>query len=156
MIYFLWSLLNLLILVWFLFICFSDLKGIRERLGMVSTVIFVICCFSFIKESLSNNSQIFPADPSTETQITETKNLKHELFFNVDLIYGFSKDSSAKEFPAITVINGFVMGHEWKPVLTKVYFKDNVITYFATGTHEWKLLGLTLYTDPEEFKGELK
>ena len=156
MIYFLWSLLNLGALVWFLFICFSDLSGIKEKLGLASTIIFVVCCLSFIRESLSNKSSVLPVDPEMENQTTEMYNIKNDLFFNLDLMYSFSKDSLKPEIPAITVINGFVIGHEWKPLLTKVYVKKGIVHYTVVGNQDWKFLGLTLYTDRREFTGTIK
>lgn len=155
MLYFIWSLLNLAALVWFLFICFSNLTGIKEKLGLVSTIIFIVCCLSFIKESLSNKSQVFPVNPEISGQTVKTFNINNELFFNLDLIYG-QQDSLNTGLLGVTVTNGFVIGHEWKPELTKVFFKEGILRYVAFGNHEWRFLGLTLYTAPEKFSGTIK
>ncbi|WP_221390417.1 hypothetical protein [Dyadobacter sp. NIV53] len=156
MIYFIWSLLNLGALVWFLFICFSILKLVRESLGMISTVLFIICCLSFIKGLVANKQQEFYADPEVKGQTVETENIQTALFYNTDLLYVYAKDSLSKEVNAVTVKNGLVIGHDWKPVLTKMYFKDGKFHYTASGIHEWQFLGLTLHSVPEEFKGTIQ
>ena len=156
MLYFIWSLLNLGALVWFLFICFSNLSGMKEKLGLASTIIFVVCCLSFIRESLSNKSLFFSFDTEMANQTTKMYNIENVLFFNLDLMYSFSKDSIKTEISAITVINGFVIGHEWKPLTTKVYVKKGIVHYAIAGDHNWEFLGLTLYTDRREFTGTIK
>ncbi len=57
MIYLLWSLFNIGMLVWFLLIAFGALKLFLKEMGMVSTIIFVIGVFSFIKGSVVSNQE---------------------------------------------------------------------------------------------------
>lgn len=156
MIYFLWSVLNLAALVWFLFICFGALKLIKENFGLASTIIFVVSCLSFIKGNISNKHEELLLDPEVKGQTLETENIQKELFFNLDLHYTYSKDSLAKEIRTTTTKNGLVIGHGWNNTLIRTYFKDGALLYNVKGTHDWQLLGLTLYSMPEELEGTVK
>ena len=154
MIYFLWSLLNLGALVCFLFICFSVLKPIRENLGMAAVIIFVVGCMSFIKGTVSNDGQ----EPnSRDDEKMEKSTIDSKLFYDLDLIYFYKKDSSATQVRSFVAKNGLVIGHEWKSLADdKVYFKGDILHYSCSGIHEWKLLGLTLYKEPQTFTGTIK
>jgi len=157
MIYFLWSLLNLGALVWFLFISFSVLKSIRENLGTLSVVIFVICCLSFIKASVSNKQSELVRDSDEKNQAISMENLDNKIFFNLDLLYAHGRDTlNSDDTYATTIKSGFVIGHEWFPTRTKVFSKDGLKHYEADGIHEWRFLGLTLHSASESFKGTIK
>ena len=157
MIYLLWSLLNLAALVWFLFIAFSVLKPVRDSLGTVSAIIFVVCCLSFIKSSVTNKQEKIALDPAIKDQVTASEKIHQDLFYNIDLIYVYSKDSIAQnEIRGTTVKSGVVIGHEWKPLLTKMTYSNGMLQYISSGNHEWTFLGLTLHSAPEEFKGTIK
>ena len=156
MIYFLWSVLNLAALVWFLFICFGALKLIRENFGLASTIIFVVSCLSFIKGGVANKQEELLIDPEVKGQTLVTENIQKELFFNLDLHYIYSKDSLAKEIRTVTVKNGLVIGHGWNNVLIHADIKSGALHYKVKGMHDWQLLGLTLYSMPEELQGIVK
>jgi hypothetical protein len=152
MLYFLWSLLNLGALVWFLLICFSVLKPIRENLGMAAVIIFVVGAMSFIKGAVSNDGQ----EPGGGEKIIKTT-LDSKLFYDLDLICTYTKDLSAEEVRSFVTRNGLVIGHEWKSLSEdKVYFENGILHYSCSGIHEWKLLGLTLYKEPQTFTGKIK
>ena len=123
---------------------------------MISTVLFIICCLSFIRGLVINKQPELYADPEVKEQIAATENIQTELFYNTDLLYAYSKDSLFKEIHAITIKTGLVIGHDWKPVFTKVYFKGGELHYISSGIHDWQFLGLTLHSVPEEFKGTIK
>jgi len=156
MIYFLWSLLNLGALVWFLFIAFSVLKPVRENLGTLSAVIFVVCCLSFIKTSVSNRQPELAKDPDVKDQIVAMQNLDNEMFFNLDLLFVDTTDTlNGHGLHATTIKSGFVIGHEWFPTRTNVFTENGTRQYEADGIHEWRFLGLTLHSSSESFKGTI-
>lgn len=156
MIYFLWSLLNLGALIWFLFISFSVLKTVRENMGILSAVIFIVCCLSFIKFSVSNKQSELAKNPEAKDQVIVMQNLKNELFFNLDLLYADGNDTVKTDGSyATTIKSGFVIGHEWFPTRTKVLLKDGSRQFEADGIHEWRFLGLTLHSAPETYKGTI-
>jgi len=156
MIYLIWSVLNLIVLVCFLFICFSVLKPIKENLGLLAVVIFVVGCLSFIKGSVMNDQQGISVDPEIKGQIVEGENVQKEMFFSIELLYVHAKDTLSNEMHGTTVKTGLVIGHEWKPAVSRLSLKDHKIKYFCSGIHDWKLLGLTLYSEPKEFEGVIE
>lgn len=156
MIYFLWSLLNLGALVWFLFISFSVLKSIRENLGTLSAAIFVVCCLSFIKTSVTNRQSDLGKTTDANKQVIVMENVDNKMLFNLDLLYVESDSLNNAGFYATTIKSGFVIGHEWLPTRTNVFDKAGLKQYEADGIHEWKFLGLTLHSAAESFKGTIK
>jgi hypothetical protein len=157
MIYLIWSVLNLAALVWFLFIAFSVLKPVRESLGTLSAIIFVVCCLSFIKSAVMNKPEEIAPDPAIKEQRILTEKIHQDLFYSIDLIYVYSKDVVAKDqIRGTTVKSGLVVGHAWKPLLTSIYYRNGMLQYQVSGNHEWTFLGLTLHQAPEEFKGVIK
>lgn len=154
MINLLWSLLNLGILVWFLLIVFSVLKWVMKNLGMLSTVVFIVGILSFIRSTVVNNQS--QGNQLKENEIVGTKSLEKSLFYNLDLLYVYKKDSVYNAPLAGKVLkSGTVIGHEWAPGLTEVNLSNGVMNFDVVGDHQWKLLGLTLYSQPQRFKGTI-
>jgi len=157
MIYFIWSLLNLGALIWFLFISFSVLKSVRENLGTFSVVIFVVCCLSFIRASVSNKQPGSGTDADGKEKPYLLENVDRKMFFNLDLLYADeNRAPDADGVSATTIKSGFVMGHEWFPTRTRIFDQDGLKRYEAEGIHEWRFLGLTLHSAAESFKGTIK
>jgi len=153
MIYLLWSVLNLAALIWFLFICFNVLKLIRQDMGLGAVIIFVISSLSFISSSVKNRKQDLPFGKVIGNEKVETFEIKDDLLYHIDLMY-VMPDSVGKEIISTTVKYGIVIGHDWKPAFSQVTLKNGQLHYYASGMHEWKFLGLTLYTEDVEFKGK--
>jgi hypothetical protein len=154
MTYLLWSLLNLGMLVWFLLIVFSVLKLVMKNLGMLSAVVFIVGVLSFLRSTVINNQS--QGNQLKENEIVGTESLEKSLFYNIDLMYVYHKDSVYNAPLSGKVLkSGTVIGHEWAPGLTEVNLSNGVITYDVVGDHQWKLLGLVLYNQPQRFKGTI-
>lgn len=153
--YLLWSLLNLGMLVWFLLIVFSVLKLVLKNLGMLSAVVFIVGILSFMRSAVVDNQS--QANQLRAHEIAGTENLEESLFYNLDLLYVYRKDSIySGQLSAKVLKSGTVIGHEWAPGLTYAYLNNGVIHYDVAGDHQWKLLGLVLYNQPKRFKGAIK
>jgi len=153
MIYFLWSLLNLGAAVWFLLIAFRVLKFVRENMGMLSTIIFVVGVFSFIKGTITNTNK----KDDGAGQVIGMETLEHALFFNLDLSYASLKDDvKNNKLIGDVRMNGLVIGHHWNSAITSVDETGGNLKYEVTGYHQWQLLGIVLYDQPQEFKGTIK
>lgn len=50
---------------------------------------------------------------------------------------------------------GFVLGHKWKPVMGSVFQRQNRLRYQVMLTHEWLLMGVSLYTSLDEYAGTI-
>lgn len=155
MIYLLWSLFNLGMLVWFLLIAFGALKWFLKEMGMTSTIIFVIGVFSFVKGSVVNNQ-------GKEYQLEKieavgVKNLENAVSYHLDLSYIYTKDSAyTGQLSAKILETGLISGHGWNSGLTYTRMQNGILNYHVTGYHQWKLLGLVLYNQDQEFKGSIK
>lgn len=155
MIYLLWSLFNIGMLVWFLLIAFGALKLFLKEIGMVSTIIFVIGIFSFIKGSVVNNQE--QGYQLQKNEVIGKHNLENALSFHLDLSYVYKKDTTyTGQLSSKILVTGLISGHGWNPGLTSTEMKKNIVNYHITGFHQWKLLGLVLYNQEQEFKGIIK
>lgn len=155
MIYLLWSLFNIGMLVWFLLIAFGALKLFLKEMGMVSTIIFVIGIFSFIKGSVVNNQE--QGYQLQKNEVIGKHNLENAISFHLDLSYIYKKDSTyTGQLSSKILVTGLISGHGWNPELTYTEIKNANINYNVTGEHQWKLLGLVLYNQKQQFKGTIK
>ncbi|GLU53308.1 hypothetical protein [Dyadobacter frigoris] len=155
MIYLLWSLFNIGMLVWFLLIAFGALKLFLKEMGMVSTIIFVIGIFSFIKGSVVSNQD--KGYQMKQNEAVGMKNLESAISYHLDLSYIYTKDSTYNgKLSSKILVTGLISGHGWNPGLTYTEMKNGIINYNVTGDHQWKLLGLVLYNQEQEFKGTVK
>ncbi|MCE7043483.1 hypothetical protein [Dyadobacter sp. CY312] len=153
MVYLLWSLINLAALCWFLYIAFSVLKLIKEHLGVPSLIIFILGSLSFSQGTLTNEKP----QPSYNEQMTlGVQMIDEQLWYNTSLFYAYPKDSLTGEARGDVSQSGLVIGHGWKPTLSRLWFENGKLNYSVSGTHEWKFLGLTLYSEPKQFTGHIK
>jgi hypothetical protein len=153
MIYLLWSAINLVALCWFLYVCFSVLKLIKEHLGMPALIIFLLGCLSFVKETVTSDK---PQTSLSQDMVLGMQTVNEQFFYSTTLSYAIPKDSSASDIKGDVYQSGLVIGHAWNPIPPTLYFKEGKLNYTIMGTHEWKLLGLTLYSQPQRFTGLVK
>ena len=117
MIYLLWSLFNIGMLVWFLLIAFGALKLFLKEMGMVSTIIFVIGVFSFIKGSVVNNQE--QGYQLQKNESVGKQNLENAISLHLDLSYVYRKDSTyTGQLSSKILVTGLISGHGWNPELT--------------------------------------
>ncbi|MCF0058175.1 hypothetical protein [Dyadobacter sp. CY356] len=155
MIYLLWSLFNIGMLVWFLLIAFGALKLFLKEMGMVSTIIFVIGVFSFIKGSVVSDQD--KGYQMKQNEAVGIKNLENAISYHLDLSYIYTKDSTyTGQLSSKILVSGLISGHGWSPGLTSALMENGIVSYQVTGFHQWKLLGLVLYNQEQEFKGTVK
>jgi hypothetical protein len=153
MIYLLWSSINLIALWWFLYVCFSVLKLIKEHLGMPALVIFLLGSLSFVMGTVTSDK---PQTSLSQDMVPGMQTVDEQLLYSTTLSYAVPKDSSSNEIKGDVFQSGLVIGHAWKPIPPTLYFKEGKLNYTIMGTHEWKLLGLTLYSQPQRFTGQIK
>lgn len=167
MLYLIWSLFNIALFLYFIFICFRATQYVREKLGILTSVIFVVGLLSFINSNGDRNdgsSQIkhweFTSDKNivngTEksAQITIEKTLPFNIYMEV--LYGID-GSSKTNIPvnACSLVSGFQGGYEWHPSLITVDVADtpSKFQYSVSGVVVWKLLGATIYSQRKTYNG---
>lgn len=171
MLHLLWALLNFGLFIFFVFVCFKAAKLVKEKFGLLASLIFVFGLFSFVGHSDSDEQYSKP-----NTHFIETWNLRtsgssdegYSYFAEVDLEktliskyslgIGYDKDSLADHstpVSAFSEMTGFQSGTSWKPVSIIVNQRtgSNAFEYEVDGTIGWRLFGMTVYYQPKHWKG---
>lgn len=52
-------------------------------------------------------------------------------------------------------VSGLLLGHKWKPIAGIANANTRQLSYNVHMSHDWKLLGATLYTTTEEYTGHM-
>lgn len=171
MLYFLWSLLNLGLVIYFFVICFKAIKLVKEKMGLFASVFFVLGILSFlgqpVKDSYSKESDTNKLRSWTYAS-EESLNCDSASFVQVDLEkcwiskkqlgIKYGKDIQGQvniPISAYSTTTGFISGTSWKPISIRVNRtdSDNNFQYFVVGLVDWKLLGMTIYIQSKRFKG---
>lgn len=162
-----WGILNFSILIYFIIICFQAVKVIRENLGGIATLVLVLGLVSFIsKPNEENNSSQtfdlqkdagFPNKYNGNTFSTD-KLLEENLTTKISLSIQFGENNSEERLLKAEIYrDGFVSGTEWKATNVTISPLDRInYQYQATGIIDWKILGITLYSQSKEFNGKIK
>ncbi|WP_298140815.1 hypothetical protein [Flavobacterium sp.] len=165
----LWGILNIAILVYFIIICFKVIKIVRENLGGIATLIFVLGLMSFIAKANVENNKIKTFEIKDESKIigeekinghifTEDIILEKKIVTTIGATITFKEyDQQVRIINLYTMMNGFISGIDWKAsnvAITKN--KDNSYHYQITGTKDWRVLGIRIYTQLKEYKGTFK
>lgn len=158
MLEFLWSALNIVLLAYFIILCFRAAKLLRENSGLLASLLFGLGLLSFMGQSGKDKNaenqiikQGFVApdhlDPTSVKSITTT--LEKSLGNSTDLRIHYGKDSTGKWVPIDAFSNrgGWVSGLQWVPriILVNATADGDDFNYTVSGTLQWKLLGITLY-----------
>lgn len=171
MTYLLWGLLNIGLFIFFIVICFKATKLIREKVGLFASIIFVFGLLSFVSNSNNDNDNREPnsnkiktwkfiSDDSlkgNDSYILESV-LEKTLVSTYYLGIKYCKDKQRQiNIPvnSYSSTTGFISGTNWKPtsIIVNKTNDNNKFEYFVDGVVEWKILGLTIYSQPKEYKG---
>jgi hypothetical protein len=169
--YLIWSLINTGLILYFFVICYRAIKLIKEKYGLLTSLFLVIGLLSFASQSSDVNNQVnisasqrkiwtFYSDTIIEPNSVTIKNCEVEKSLSFRLIlnvtYGLDKRTkqnipiNASSFPT-----GFIAGFKWVPTVISVETNENNrgLNCAVTGILEWKLLGLTIYSQSKALSG---
>lgn len=158
-----WGILNISIFIAFIVICFQALKFIREKLGVLACIIFALGLLSFTSNPKDNNSEFKQFDLNTKTdKITNSNNRRNETIVIDDNLT--SKMTLSVNYTAKKLINaqssreGFISGTNWHPIsiILNKSNRENQYTYSVYGTLQWRLLGITIYSQLKKFEGKIE
>jgi hypothetical protein len=165
----LWGILNIAILVYFIIICFKVIKIVRENLGGIATLIFVLGLMSFIAKPNVENNKIKTFEIKDESKIVGEEKINGHIFtediiLEKKLVTTISATITFKEYDqqvriinAYTMMTGFVSGIDWKASNVDITKNnDNSYNYQIIGTRDWRILGIRIYTNMEDYKGKFK
>ena len=171
MLYLIWALLNVAILVFLILGCIKATKLIKEKFGLLASIVFVVGLLSFVigsnideenKQPRQNQMMTWKFTP--QENIETFSNRFHDLRLQRNLIssyglsirYGKDKvDQLNTPIDASSFTVGLVSGTKWEPTSISINKTDdnNKFQYSVSGTVEWKLAGITLFTQSKEFEG---
>ncbi len=160
-----WGILNGFLLIYFLIICFKSVRIVKEKLGVFASLIFVVGLLSFITKPDKKNL----ADKNIDVlnQTNPKKAFNGNSFFreiiledNLTSEIGLSVLVGENE-PNLIILNancyrsGFISGTNWNVENIKIDNEKNkkYCTYLITGIMEWKILGITIYSEHKSFNG---
>jgi hypothetical protein len=165
-----WGILNIVILIYFIIICFQATKIIRENLGGMATLILVLGLLSFIGSKPNNENNTFQTfDLQNGNKINANhkfngntfstdKLLEENVTTKIGLSILFKENNLEKELVAATIHrDGFISGTEWKANHINMTRLDRMnYEYQLSGTLDWKILGIKIYTEIKEFNGKIE
>ena len=160
-----WGILNGFLLIYFIVICFKSVRIVKEKLGIFASLIFVIGLLSFISKPDKKNL----ADKNIDVlnQTNPKKAFNGNSFFreitledNLTSKIGLSILVGENE-PDLIILNancyrsGFISGTNWHVENIEIDNEKNkkYCTYLVRGIMEWKILGITIYSEHKSFNG---
>lgn len=165
MLYILWSLLNIALLIFFLFTCFRAIRILWEKFGLFRSAIFVIGLVSLLayanaKRNIETETWNFASendiDKTTISHINQELENTPLIKFVLGVNYAKSK-TNQQNVPLIanSQITGFISGINWKPlsVVVSQTAENTKFAYAVAGTLEWKLFATTIYAQPKTYQG---
>lgn len=158
MISLLWTGLNILLLLLIIYAWFRVFKVLRREIGLGLAVLFML--------SLSLRGNNSTSDGRPENLLADERK-EHPIgnwgsSANIPLnpnnalhlrFEGMRTDSTLRVHGMYSSVSGLMLGHEWKPIAGMANIRKQGISYEVFLIHEWKLLGIGLYTDSEEYTG---
>lgn len=171
MLYLIWAILNIGLLIFFIGICFNATKLIKEKFGILTTIVFVFGLLSFIgtsnvnkdnKELNSTQNKTWKFNSSDNFDKGSNRfidiDLEKTLISKYRLGIGYRKDIQLQNnipVNAYTWIVGLQSGTSWKPLSIIVNRTDDnqKFEYEVDGIIKWSLLGMTIYSQPKHWKG---
>ncbi|WP_269227507.1 hypothetical protein [Flavobacterium eburneipallidum] len=164
-----WGILNIAILIYFIIICFKATKIIRENLGGLAALVFVLGLLSFMGKTNKENTGFKNFNLEEETEKIENpnsnrnvyhtdKSLEDNLMTAIEMSILFTENTIEKKaINASVQRDGFISGTDWETTnvsLSKL--NNNKYSYNVLGKLEWRILTITVYTEMKEFKGEIE
>ena len=161
----LWGILNGFLLIYFIVICFKSVRILKKNLGIFASFIFVIGLLSFISKPDKKN--IADKNIDVLNQTNPKKAFNGNSFFreitledNLTSKIGLSILVGENE-PDLIILNancyrsGFISGTNWNVENIKIDKEKNkkFCTYMVRGIMEWKILGITIYSETKSFTG---
>lgn len=171
MLYLLWSLLNIGLGIFFITICFRATKLIREHVGLLASIVFVVGLLSFAGNSGSQNNDTerrsnqikrwtFTSKDNIPPNTIDYKRftIDETMTLTISLGIQYGRDStSMKLLPieATSTLTGFISGYRWKPEVVTVNSTamTQKIRYEVNGLLEWNLLGVPVYKQFKAYSG---
>lgn len=167
MIHLIWSILNLIIYLYFIYLIVGfitkEKQFYKPQFKVIAIFILVIGIVQIISASnkvKSTNLITINSDynKKNNSKIEKLK-LEDNWTFDINMLVKYS--ISQNEYIPIesnTFLTGFVSGYVWefKSIKTNSYNPNEKTKFVATGILKWNLFGITVYNESKTFSGIIK
>lgn len=172
--YLIWAILNIGLIVLFIIICARATKLLRQSAGLLASLFFVLCLFSFVSISNSRKQNIQPngAGPKNQVFVDREKFsidslmvehivLEKNLLSEYSLFVTYGRSHDTKEVLTVSALSytvGFSCGTEWVPkdISVNVSNDEKLIHYTVRGAVKWYLLGYSIFNHMKSFSGSFE
>ena len=165
--------LNSVLAICFLYLCFKGTKLIREKLGLFAAIVFVFGLISFMNKPPNDSDKEkniwkLVEDTTLKKKIqsvfggfeNEKITLDKNMMFRINLHVTFYRNKYTNELipiNAMTTNEGIMGGCKWQPEIVTIHEVENdTYEYSVSGTIEAQLLGLTVHNNYKSYTGRLK
>ncbi len=161
-----WGIFNGFLLIYFIIICFKSVKIIKEKIGVFASLIFVLGLLSFMSKPNEKNladknidflNQSNPKKAFDGNSFFKEIKLENNLTSDIGLsILVGEKENEYVILNANCSRAGFISGTNWNVENIDIdKQKDkNYCNYIVKGIMEWKILGITIYSEHKLFNGK--
>lgn len=166
MIYLIWSIINITIGLYFLYLLIGVIaKGkvfFNTKYKFLSITIFAIGLVQLLSGSNSeeNNKTNFLLNDQIPHVKYEANMLKLEenLIFDINIFVKYYTDQNKIVMDKTnSFLTGFVSGFDWEHTSTELKLnQNNNPDYVVNGILNWKLLGFNVYSQNKTFSGTIK
>jgi hypothetical protein len=163
-----WGILHGILIIYFIIIFFKSVKIIKEKNGVLATLVFVIGLLSFIskpdeKKITDKNIEILnqtnPKKAFNGNSYLRFATLEDNLTSKIELKILCGEKESDNE---LIILNadcnrtGFISGTNWNTLSIDVDKEkdENFCKYNVSGIMEWEILGITIYSEVKDFTGK--
>ncbi|WP_299334782.1 hypothetical protein [uncultured Psychroserpens sp.] len=166
MLHLLWSILNGIIALYFLYVIVGFIRQgksfFKRRFKVMSIVVVCIGMVQIISAVTSeapNNKIILANDYNTTNPSKVIKlTLEEHLTFDINMLVKYSVDQNELiPIESNSYVTGLVSGYTWEYNSIETHnFKPNDSSEFTVqGTLNWNLFGITVYSQPKTFTGTI-
>jgi hypothetical protein len=165
-----WGIFNIIVFIFFFVVCIKSVKFVRHGLGVLAGIVLVIGLLSFISKDdsknlaeknidfynkeLSNNSS---KRTFTGNSFCQVVNLEKNLTSNISLDIFFGEENNDLVIISANCLkSGFISGTKWNvhSIHVDKSKNKNYCNYFVSGSVDWRIMGLKLYTQNKIFEGK--
>lgn len=170
MLYLIWSILNISLFLFFLYVCFRATKLLKDNHGIFLAVVFLIGLIGLAwpfspdkgntaeggNQLLSSHAAVkdsLKKGPLSYTTIELEKNLLYT--YHLGISYASTGQDSTLPVSAQSWVSGFQSRTRWvcTGILLNPTDDPHQFTYEVVGILQWSLLGVPVYAQPRQWKG---
>ncbi|SES85744.1 hypothetical protein [Hymenobacter actinosclerus] len=153
-----WTGLNVVL---FLLIGYAWIKVfqlLRRQVGIGLSLLFLLSLVSFRGREESKPAENLLKSAKPAGQVGNWSTMQH-VGLNPNnrlsvLIEGNRDGDNVKPYGLYTTVSGVMLGHDWRPLRGMANGQNGQLAYSVTVLHDWKLLGINVYTTAEEYEGQ--